>query len=310
MIKGNTTLLKLYLLFSIIFVLLSTSCTKDSATPDSFNQKYNAVTLFDTEKLVLHSNIVGVDYEIYISFPYSYHKSDKSYPALYCLDANRSYGLVSNMVNILNIPYKEIPEILVVGIGYPIKGLEDWGAWRWRDLIPTSDPEADKKWEAFLSKFSGRDDIVARSGGADKFLQFIHDELIPFIESNYHVSSTDRALMGHSAGGLFALYTIFHHPDMFQRYHAGSPGIEWDNGILFKFENEYASGHKDLPVRLFMSAGSLESESMIKSMKEMSTLLQSRNYPSLELKTHIFENETHGSGYAASVSRGLKILYK
>lgn len=309
MINGITTLLKSCLIFSIIFLFFSASCTKNSEPPISSNQKHNEVTLSGTEKRSIHSNIVGVDYEIYISLPYSYHESDEIYPVLYCLDANRSYGLVSNMVNILNIPYKEIPEILVVGIGYPIKGLEDWGAWRWRDLTPTSDPEADKEWEAFLCKFSGRADIVAGSGGAPNFLKFIHDELFPFIESNYRASSTDRALMGHSAGGLFALYTVFQHPEMFQRYFATSPGIEWDNGILFKSENEYASNHKDLPVRLFMSTGSLENEAMIKNMMEMSARLQARNYPSFELGTHIFENETHGSGYAAAVSRGLKVLF-
>jgi predicted alpha/beta superfamily hydrolase len=116
--------------------------------------------------------------------------------------------------------------------------------------------------------------------------------------------------MGYSLGGLFALYTAFHHPGIFQRYFAGSPAIGWDNGILSKYENDYASNHKDLPVRLFMSVGNMESENMVKPMEEMSARLQSRNYPSLELETHIFENETHSSCYAAAVSRGLKILYK
>jgi len=310
MINGNTTLLKSRLLFTIICLLLSASCTKNSATSDSSNQKFNEVTLFGTEKRSLHSNIVNEDFEINISFPYSYHKGDETYPVLYCLDANRSFGLVSNVVNILNIPNKEIPEILVVGIGYPIKGMEDWGAWRHRDLTPTSNPEADKEWEAFLSQYSGRDDIVAKSGGAHKFLQFIYDELIPFIESNYRVSSTDRALMGYSLGGLFTLYTVFHHPELFQRYFAGSPAIGWDNWILSKYENEYASTHKDLPVRLFISAEDMESETMVEGMKNIPAQLQSRSYPSLELETHIFENETHASGYAAAVSRGLKILYK
>ena len=310
MINGGIFLLNLRLILSIIFLLLSASCIEGTEKPNLSDQKQNEVGLFGTEKRVIHSNIVGVDYEIYISFPYSYHKSGDTYPVLYCLDANRSYGLVNNMVNILNIPYKEIPEILVVGIGYPIKGLEDWGAWRWRDLTPTSDPKADKVWEAFLCKFSGRDDIVARSGGAPNFLKFIHEELLPFIESSYRASSTDRALMGHSAGGLFVLYTVFHHPEMFQRYFAASPGVDWDNRILFEYENEYASNHKDLPVKLFMSAGSLENEAMIKNMIEMSAQLQAKNYPSLELGTHIFENETHGSSYAAAVSRGLKVLYK
>ncbi|MCJ7524032.1 MAG: alpha/beta hydrolase-fold protein [Candidatus Aminicenantes bacterium] len=310
MLSQNTTVLKSCLLFTILFLFLSTSCTKNSKLPNSSNQKFPEVTLFGTETRILHSNIVNEDFELYISFPSSYFKSDTVYPVLFCLDANRSFGLVCNLVNVLSMPHNEIPEILIVGIGYRINGMEDWGALRRRDFTPTHDPKSDKYWVDLLSRLSGRDNIVVRSGGAQKFLEFISTELIPFIESNYRVSSTDRALLGYSAGGIFTFYTLFQHPEIFKRYFAGSPSIDWDNGIVFKYENEYAATHKDLPVRLFMSAGNLESETMLKNMKKMAGQLQSRSYPYLELETHIFENETHASCYAVAVSRGLKILYK
>jgi predicted alpha/beta superfamily hydrolase len=157
---------------------------------------------------------------------------------------------------------------------------------------------------------SGRNYIVVTSGGASMFLKFICDELIPFIESNYRVDSQDRAILGYSHGGLFTLYVLFHSPGTFQRYFAGSPSIWWDNTILFKYENEYASTHKDLPAKLFICAGSLESEPMLENMNKMSKRLRSRNYPSLELETYIFENETHASCYAGAISRALRVIYK
>jgi hypothetical protein len=274
-------------------------------------QSQSKSLLFRTETKILHSNILGEDLEIYISFPADYFQNDSiSYPVLYCADANRNFNLISNIVNILSFPEKEIPRILVVGIGYKIKGLEDWAALRRRDLTPTSSPEDDKKWETYLARASGRNNIVSKSGGARSFLEFISTELIPYIESNYRVNQDDRALMGYSHGGLFTLFTVFSKPETFQRYYAGSPSIWWDNKVILEYEKKYNDAHKDLPVNLFMSVGSLEDLSSIGDMYKLAGRLESRDYPKLKLETHIFEGETHSSCYAGGISRALKVLYK
>jgi len=144
-----------------------------------------------------------------------YARTDTTYPVLYCLDANVKFGMISNVVNSLGTLTKEIPEIIVVGIAYPIIGLEDWVKGRNRDLTPTMIPEHEKYWVDRFSLATGRDDIVVQSGKAYKFLDFIRIELIPFIESKYRISSNDRALHGTSLGGLFTLYALFEHPGIF-----------------------------------------------------------------------------------------------
>ena len=280
-------------------------------TAVSFSQDQSKSLLFRSETKILHSNIMSEDFEIYISFPVDYFQNDSIfYPVLYCTDGNRNFNLISNIVNILSFPGNEIPRILVVGIGYKIKGLEDWAAERNRDLTPTCIPDHDKKWVSYLSKASGRNNIISKSGGAKKFFNFIRDELIPFIETNYRVKRDDRALAGYSYGGLFTLFSLFYSPETFRRYYAGSPSIWWDTKVIFQDEKEYADIHKDLPVRLFMSAGSLEDKSSIADMYEMAARLESRNYPNLKLETHIFEGETHSSCYAGGISRALKVIYK
>ena len=218
-------------LILIFLLFLSTSCTQDSEELNSSNEKYSEVSLISTEKRILHSKIVKQDFEIYISLPYKYFMSDTTYPVLYSLDANVKFGMMSNVVNNLGTLTRDIPEIIVVGIAYPIKSIADWAALRKRDTTPTSKPEYDKQWADYLNSATGRDDIVVQSGGADKFLSFILNELIPFVESNYRVSSIDRALHGTSSGGLFTLYALFQQPDTFQRYFAGSPSISWMNPI-------------------------------------------------------------------------------
>ena len=293
----------------LTFLFLSTTNAQDQKKQNLTELNYPEVQLISTEKRMLHSKIVEQDFEIYISLPYKYFMSDTTYPVLYSLDANVKFGMMSNVVNNLGTLTRDIPDIIVVGIAYPIEGIADWAALRKRDTTPTSKPEYDKQWADYLNKATGRDDIVVQSGGADKFLAFILDELIPFVESNYRVSSNDRALHGTSSGGLFTLYALFQQPETFQRYFAGSPSIKWDEPYMYKLENDFAASHKDLPVKLFMCVGGLESESYINNMEKMAQQLLSRNYPSLELETFVFENETHGTTGPASICRGLKILY-
>jgi predicted alpha/beta superfamily hydrolase len=274
------------------------------------DQELPEATLFGTEALIYHSTIINQDFELSISLPSGYARTDTTYPSLFVLDANIGFGIVSNLVRILATLHKEIPEILVVGIGYPIDGLEDWVRLRIRDLSPTNDPESDRYWMTRLSRATGRDDIVVLSGGAPKFLEFIREELIPFVESRYRVSPTDRALMGHSRGGLFALYALFHHPETFDRYLISSPSNQWDDNILFRYERAYSESHSDLDARVFMSFGSLEDKVSIENMHKMKALLLSRAYPNLELETHLFEDENHGSVSPGAFSKGLRRLYK
>ncbi len=298
------------LIIAFLFIIISSTSAQNPVQLEIENQKSPKVTLLSTEKRTLHSEIVKQDFEIYISLPYEYYMSDTTYPVLFSLDANVKFGMTSNVVNNLGAFTMEIPKIIVVGIAYPIQDIADWAALRKRDTTPTSNPTYDEEWAGFLNQATGRNDIVVLSGGADKFLAFIRDELIPFIESNYRVSSTDRALQGTSSGGLFTLYALLQDPELFQRYFAGSPSIKWDEAYMYTLENDYAASHKDLPVRLFMCVGGLETDSYLTNFKKMTQLLRSRNYPNLELETLIFENDTHGTTGPASLCRGLKSLYK
>jgi len=296
-------------LLSLILIFLLSSCTNNTEDTNSQKEIYPAVSIMSTEKRIFYSEIVNDDFEIYVSLPYKYLMSDTTYPVLYCLDANIKFSSISSVANNLGTLTKEIPEIIVVGIAYPFKDLADWVVGRQRDYTPAENKDNEKYWEARLSKATGRNDIVVQTGHADKFLNFIGTELIPFIENNYRVSTNDRAIHGTSLGGLFTMYTLLKQPELFHRYFASSPSINWEEDLMYNLEKDLAASRDDLPVNLFMCVGGLEREYYIKNMKKMSELLRSRNYPNLKLQTHIFENESHGTTVSASLGRGLKIIY-
>ena len=95
---------------------------------------------------------------------------------------------------------------------------------------------------------------------APDFLRFLKNELIPFIESTYPADPADRCLAGYSWGGQFSIYSLFHEPDLFQKYFIGS-GI-WEHNLpdYLAYEEQLARQRKSLPVRAFFSVGSLEDD--------------------------------------------------
>jgi predicted alpha/beta superfamily hydrolase len=185
----------------------------------------------------------------------------------------------------------------------------DWGAWRTRDFTPIANQDDEQYWEGIFRRMSGDTTIQVETGGAPRFLNFICDELIPYIESEYPVSKEDRALGGYSYGGLFTMFALFERPGVFNRYFAGSPSILFANRLLFEMEKTYSESHSDLPARLFMSTGEFEDQNGIAALKEMAGLLESRNYPNLDVRTHVFEGEWHGSAYPGSIMRAFVTLY-
>jgi uncharacterized protein len=290
-----------------------------AAIPHAFSQNqpgktdlntYPLVTVPLTETRSFYSKVLEQEMVLYIKIPASYKtNTQKIYPCWYCTDANRSFPMIADMASYFEIPVIVEPEIFVIGIGYKIKDMADWGAWRTRDLTPTNVPSSDTYWAGVFSKFADRQ-IEVKTGGAAKFLECIEKEVFPFMESNYRVSATGRGLGGYSYGGLFSLYVLFKQPGLFSIYYAGSPSIKYDKGVLYTYEKEYAATHNDLYATLFMTAGGAEDSVMIANVYKMAAQLESRNYSGLKVETHVFPDESHMSCVPAAWMRAFRVLYK
>lgn len=262
------------------------------------------VTIPNTEMRVLSSSVINQEFSIFVALPQMYAVNNNTYPIVYALDANANFGILTETVRLLTV-FNEIPEVIIVGIGYPVKTIKEAQGFRTRDLTPS---ETDW-YETRLMSFLPEAPVYAGSGGAANFLRFIREELIPFVNSNYRVNSEDSAFMGFSFGGLFGLYSLFNHPDTFKRYFLGSPSIWWNDGTIFNLENEFATQNGDLSAKVFLSVAGKDGDNMISNTYKMADVLRGRNYKSLEITTHFFEGETHMSNFPAFVSWGLRVGY-
>jgi predicted alpha/beta superfamily hydrolase len=180
-----------------------------------------------------------------------------------------------------------MPDIVVVGITYS-GDHPDYDALRAMDYTPTP---GDRKG----------------AGDGPKFLRFLQTELIPFMEKSYRGDPSRRILGGHSFGGLFTLYAMFTDPSLFWGYLAGSPALVWDNDFVVKQEAQYATKHKDLPVRLFMAVGGAE-ELVTPSVSFVRTLA-ARRYEGLHWDGRVIEGERHSGVKPEFYNRGLRFLF-
>jgi predicted alpha/beta superfamily hydrolase len=177
----------------------------------------------------------------------------------------------------------------MVGFSYAGEN-RDYEALRTRDYTPTD-----------ISK-SGR------QGNADKFLEVIEKELIPFVESNYRADPNFRALGGCSLAGLFPLYVMLTKTELFNAYISISPAVQWDNFYLNKVENFYHNGNNVLPVSLYMTVG--EKEGLNGPVKKFDEILRSRNYEKFRYKFRELENTYHAGSKPEGFQRGLQFIFE
>jgi predicted alpha/beta superfamily hydrolase len=190
------------------------------------------VTLSDTEQRAITSSKIGQRYDLFISLPENYKTSNQSYPVLYVLDG--WHFPLMTFIQENNIYSKRMAPVIIVNVGHsPAK---DAMTLRDRDFSPTRIPQN------------------PNSGGAPAFLDFLEHELIPFIDHTYRTNTSDRGLLGHSMGGLFALYALEQRPALFQRIVAASPALSPDNVV----SKDTSRALRALPatVRLDLSVGS------------------------------------------------------
>lgn len=185
----------------------------------------NEVCIRDTEVRIIESSIIdSTSYEFHVNLPDGYHESETSYPVLYYLDAYHWGGIVIETYRLLRA-FKEIDQLILVGISYANATREEEYFYRSRDLMPTVITEEN------TGHYSHS--VPPASGGASDFLEFIKEELKPLIAKNYRSHDEGSGILGISNGALFASYLLFSEPSESDNYILGSPRFDRDDFLGF-----------------------------------------------------------------------------
>ncbi|WP_316838960.1 alpha/beta hydrolase-fold protein [Pedobacter gandavensis] len=217
--------------------------------------------------------------EVFTPRNYKAGSTDK-YDVLYVLDGgNWNTGLIAKIQGFLENEQSMPPTIIV-----SILGID-----RNKDLTPTHVAS------------------LKTSGGADNFLGFIKDELIPYINQKYP-SNGENTLWGHSFGGLFVVNAMLNAPKTFKSYIAVDPSFWWDSSYLPKITAGKLSALKDANITLFMS-GREGQEGATMKIDTMDLILKKLAPKGLTWKSIRYPDETHSSIRFKSTYDGLKFSY-
>lgn len=265
-------------------------------------------TILATRRHALRSDAIGETFQIDVALPSPWmgQQPDHPLPVIYVMDANTVFGIAAQTLRFLQNA-DGVPPCLLVGVGYQLEGprrRRDYGALRTRDLTPSFDAGFHETLLAQRRDPSPPD--IGPGGGGEAFLDFLIDELRPFIAERYATDPGDQTLVGSSLGGLFSLHAYLTRPGAFTRHVANSPALWWRDGEAFANE---AAAQPDPATRLFLSVGGRETDPrwpMVDHMRDMAGRLTARGLP---VTSHVFADESHTSVIPAALSRGLRSVF-
>jgi len=267
--------------FIVVFTLLTSQAS--AQIPKLYNHIANDVHS-------IYSRVLNQDRQIYINVP-KLDSADvnKSLPVLYLLDGENHFHILSAYIEYLR-HWKIIPPILVVGIV---------SVDRIKDLTPINS----------LINFDGEvSSNYKTSCGNEKFLNFIQQELMPFIEANYKTSPF-KIFAGHSFGGLTAINCMLTRPDMFSAYIAISPSLWFGNKYILRLAGQKLPNLAMTNKKLFYSVGN-EDGTFRNDLLKFDKLVTQNNSKTFKHQYKYYPNEDHMTEPIPAYYDVLRFVYK
>jgi len=210
-------------------------------------------------------------------------------PVIYTLDGEYHAYYIVTLINYVSERFVTMPPITVVGIENTSNGRTG----RDRDMTP------------LIAKDSS---VYKTSGGAEKFLQFIREEVFPLVEKD-HKKTPYRVLVGHSLAGFLTMHCFLQHPEMFNAYLASSPAMHLDNSTYLKIAEEKINNSTERNNRLFFNVAH-ENVPYLRNAKRIDSLLQAKKLKGLSFQFQYYPKETHGTVYMKSFYDGLHYIFQ
>ena len=284
--------------FMLVLAVASTFAQKKTDTGSTQNEERFSIGLPNIEIIPIKDSISGNAYELYVKLPKDYSTDLKlAYPVIYYTDAiwhlemlSASTEYMLENVILVGISWqKDIDENLKDDVGSHVSRFRDYS------IQKSKKPEVQAKYQL---------------GNAKKHLEFIHNDVIPYVEQHYRTLPQGRTYFGYSLGGEFGAYVLLTKPYTFKNYILGSPSIKNEVPYLAKLNSKLDTTtlHKNnsMHANVFVTYGSLESE-MVEPIEGFMDLLNGRRDKGLSLQREIIEGN-HQSAFPMTAVRSMAWL--
>lgn len=236
-----------------------------------------------TREFTIHSVSSNADYHIKVAIPKQFDPSVQKLATLYVLDGEENFDFVANQCKDISTNLGT-SNVLVVSIGY--------GNDRAVDYTPTKAEEG--------------------GGGAEKFMLFVQDELIPKIESDFGADTIreSRAILGHSFGGLLGAYAFTNHNKVFGNYILLSPSLWYDNEVTLRFEKQHRDTNKNNQQLVFLGLGEMENGGRMLAPFMAFCQLLKNHYPAMTFSSHLEPRLDHRGSENPNITKGLNFYFR
>jgi predicted alpha/beta superfamily hydrolase len=291
----------------VFFMLGSSLQASEAIVAKPFEYPYKVMT-FD---LPVSKN--GIAYRLYVRPPLAKPAEGQKFSSIYFLDALKNFTAAAVMSdNYETLGYT--PAAYFIGIGYQNEadgiGKESN---RTRDYTPTAfTPPNEKHYLA------GNPVDYENSGGADAFLVVIEKQIIPFVESRFDVSQSDRVLIGKSMSGLAVVHAVLSKPELFNRYLIISPSIWWDDWLyprhkryVMRQAKATKASKAKRETRVYFAVGDDEERmGLVTDIYVLANALRNRHDENLKVYVDVLRGEQHEGIFPAGYMRGIVGLYQ
>jgi predicted alpha/beta superfamily hydrolase len=227
----------------------------------------------------MESASLGEPVEVLIALPHRYDQNDEGvfYPVVYLVDGRFNVRHTHASVELLAW-VGQMPESIVVGVETSSRG---------RDFRP---------------------DLRG-----NQLLDFLEQELAPYIEQTFH-TAPHRTLVGHSLGGMFVLHALASRPDMFNGYVAVSPSLrirsEQDQTPVIDSLRIRLTSLQGEPRFLFLAAGENDRDDIRADLGRLVDLLNGEAPAELTWSHQILTGEDHATCVLKGMYEGLRAMYE
>ncbi|GAB3167143.1 alpha/beta hydrolase [Telluribacter humicola] len=274
----------------ILLAISITACSnsdKKGIDTKSLNQEFS-----------IYSSAVKDSFYVSVQLPENYYRdSTANYPTVYVLDANFHFPMLASVIK----QYEKaemLPPIILVGIGY--KSLRQMDSLRVRDyMYPASLPS----------------DEMNAVGGGKSFHDFIANQLVAYIDTNYNTQKNNRSLLGHSFGGYFSLYALLNQIDssksVFKNFASASPSLWYNDFYLNQLTDKLTNRNNRDTLNIFMAVGGLEDSTWnIAPVRELGNSILSADIKDIEFQYKVYSDLAHMDIATVTFTKALQAFYK
>lgn len=234
----------------------------------------------------VESKILKEKSKVLVCLPDDYDKSAERYPVVYVLDGEYYLSFTAEALSLLT-QSGLAPTCIVVGITTNNRG---------RDFSPKVDED------------SGQTQDLKTAGGADNFLDFLANELIPTIDSKYRTQPY-KVMVGHSTGGLLAYYSLYKKPNLFQAIISIDGSTWWNKGKIGKEFIDFLTKNPDYKGQIFECRKDLKIPVRFPANVELLDYLEKKRPKNVAYHYLELPDETHGTIVFPGTYYGLKGIF-